>query len=110
MITKPSTTPVACATWRRSGHCTRWSSAQDARRKLMKRLPPCVVAPPGSRAATAPSWRDPPASRAAPAPPGGAPAGLGRLALDLGVVDVCTEPIVGGVAFGAADDPGLELL
>ena len=36
-MTKPSTTAVACATWRRSGHWTRCSSAHDARRKAAKR-------------------------------------------------------------------------
>src|ERR1039457_6533081 len=39
MMTKPSTTPVACATCWRSGHWTRCSSAQLARRKETTRLP-----------------------------------------------------------------------
>ncbi len=47
MATKPSTTAVAWVTWRRSGHCTRWSSAQLARRKPIARLPPRSGAPDG---------------------------------------------------------------
>ena len=36
-ITNPTTTPVACITWRRSGHCTRCSSAQLPRRNVLRR-------------------------------------------------------------------------
>ena len=38
-ITKPMTTAVAWPTCRRSGHCTRCSSRQLPRRKVMRRLP-----------------------------------------------------------------------
>ena len=44
MITNPMTTPVACITWRRSGHCTRWSSRQLPCTKFTTRLA-CVSAP-----------------------------------------------------------------
>src|ERR1700689_4718394 len=134
--TKPSTTAVACVVWARFGHCTRCSSAQDARRKAMARLcSDCCSR--GGRAgartgAVVTPWPPSPAAAASALPlssPGGPPAAaiaggderivlgeaVGLLGNAIGLLGERLGCVKIGVlgrrdAAGAADERGVELV